>query len=160
MTAALYQFPVSCDLRAARLVVANPTAHDPDVLDTALTVIDWHGTDADREKIAHFPNTDLITGRKAHQLAEARRIAAAAGAGETQSLPALLTAQEVLETHGVAEDSVALAQVEAAAMLARMRARKVPAGERGLIRGELGRFAVLLAFGAAVAVVMLGGGPL
>lgn len=149
----VYTFPVSCDLRAARLVVANPAAHEPDVLDTALTVIDWHGTDADREKIAHFPNTDLITGREAHQLAEARRIAAAAGAGETQSLPALLTAQEVLETHGVAEDSVALVQVEAAAMLARMRARKVPAGDRGMIRGELGRFAVFACFAAVVLTV-------
>ena len=160
MTSVIYQFPVSRDLRAARLVVANPAAHDPDVLDTALTVIEWNGTDADSEKIARFPNTDLITGRSADQLAEARRIAAAAGAGEAQSLPALLTAQEVLETHGVTEDSVALVQVEAAAMLARMRARKVPAGDRGMIRGELGRFAVLLAFVVPVLVVFLSGrGP-
>lgn len=158
MTAHIYALPVSHDLRAARLVVANPADHPDDVLDTALTVIDWQGTDEDRARIAHLPSPDLITGRTAAQLAAARRVALIAGRGEPQSLPTLLTAQEVLETHGVAEDAAALVQIEAAAMLKRMAARKSASRGKGMIRGELISLAGLaVIFAAALAVYLAGG---
>lgn len=99
-----------------------------------------------------FPRA--VSPRPARDLILARRVAEAVAQGEAQSLPVLIAARDRLETHGVAEDSAALLQIEAAAMLARMRARK-PAPQPGMIRGELARFAVLLAFGAAVLVVGL-----
>jgi hypothetical protein len=138
------------------MVVANPADHPDDVLDTALTVIDWQGTDEDRARIAHLPSPDLITGRTAAQLAAARRVALIAGQGEPQSLPALLTAQEVLEAHGVAEDAAALVQIEAAAMLKRMAARKPANPRRGTIRRELRDLAGLAVI-VAVAWAMLVG---
>ena len=80
------------------------------------------------------------------------------------SLPALLTAAEVLETHGCTseggQDSAALIRVEAAAMLKRMAARKVDAPRRGVIRAELPRFAALVGFCAVVLTVVYVGGPL
>lgn len=158
MSADIHAFPVSRNLSAARMVVANPADHPDDVLDTALTVIEWQGTDEDRARIARLPTPDLITGRTAAQLAAARRVAWRAGRGEPQSLPALLTAREVLETHGVADDAEALMQVETAAMLKRMQARKAVSPRKGTIRRELvglAGFATIVA--VALAVYLAGG---
>lgn len=161
MSAHLYQFPISRDLAAARQVIARPTEFPTDVLDAALTVMDWQGTDEDRAKIAHLPQPSLITGRTEAQLSEARRIAIMAAEGEPLSLPVLVTAQEVLETHGVAEDAPALVQIECAAMLKRMQARKPANPRRGTIREGLRDMALLLGFGAVVLVVVyVGGGGL
>ena len=160
MSAHIYTFPISHDLSAARVVLANPSDHPDDVVDTALTVIDWHGTDEDRARIADLPSPDMITGRTAAQLAAARRVALIAAKGKPQSLPTLLTAQEVLETHGVAADGPALVQIECAAMLKRMAARKPGRPRKGTIRGELVGLAGLAVIVGAALTVLLAGGAL
>lgn len=132
MTCTVHQFPVSNNLRAARLVVANPAAHEPDVLDTALTVLDWQGTDADRAKIANMPQPALIAGRTTEQLAEARRIGALVADGQRQTLAAMKKAQKTLEAHGVAEDAPALTAIECAVLLTLMKARRAEAQETTL----------------------------
>ncbi len=162
MTAHIYTFPISHDLSAARQVMANPADHPADVVDTAVTVLDWMGTDADRARIAHLPDPGLVTGRFLEQLAEARRVGAWVKMGKTMSLPQLETALEVLETHGqdAADASLAL-QIEAAAMLARMKARKAAdcppcsAGHGTIHRLIIGAAAMVAAVWAMLVGVMV-----
>jgi hypothetical protein len=110
MTANVYSFPISQELSAARLVLANPADCPDHVLDAALTVIDWIGTAEDRARIDHLPAPDLIHGRTSEQLAAARQLA--------------MSGKAKLEAHGVNSDSFELLQVECAEMLKAMQDRK------------------------------------
>ena len=123
MTANVYSFPISQELAAARLVLANPADCPDNVLDAALTVIDWIGTAEDRARIAHLPAPDLIAGRTSDQLAAARQLA--------------MSGKEKLEAHGVHSDSFELLQVECAAMLKAMQDRKTVGHGRGTIRRDI-----------------------
>lgn len=157
--------PVSQHMLNALEVAEKPEAFSPQVQADAANVLDWFGvTEADRAKIIRLPLPDMVTGAMEAQLAEARRTADLVAIGEPVSLPALLTAAEVLETHGCTseggQDSAALIRVEAAAMLKRMAARKVDAPRRGVIRAELPRFVALVGFCAVVLTVVYIGGPL
>lgn len=145
MTANVYSFPISQELSAARLVLAN-SANCPDhVLDAALTVIEWFGTPEDRARIAHLPAPDLIHGRTAEQLTAARQLS--------------LSGKEKLEAHGVNSDSFELLQLECAEMLKAMQDRKTVGHSRGTIRRAipviLAGTAAFVAFWWGVFTVML-----
>lgn len=158
MTALLYEFPVSRDLAAARQVLAAPADHPLDVVETAVTVIDWHGTDEDRARIAHLPAPELVTGRVAAQLAEARKVGKAVERGERLSMARLACAQEALEAHGDGDDDrKAAIQIEAALMLTRMQARRECAPESAIrvAMRHRDQWPLIVAGGITVAVVIL-----
>jgi hypothetical protein len=155
--------PVSQHMLNALEVAEKPEAFSPQVQADAANVLDWFGvTEADRAKIIRLPLPDMVTGAMEAQLAEARRTADLVAIGEPVSLPVLMTAAEVLETHGCTseggQDSAALIRVEAAAMLKRMQARKVDAPRRGVIRGEIMGIAGLAVICAAALVLLRIGG--
>lgn len=152
--------PVSQHMLNALEVAEKPEAFSPQVQADAANVLDWFGvTEADRAKIIRLPLPDMVTGAMEAQLAEARRTADWVAIGEPVSLPALMTAAEVLETHGCTseggQDSVALIRIEAAAMLKRMAARKVDTPRRGVIRAELMGIAGLAVVCAAALVLLM-----
>lgn len=160
MTALLYEFPVSRDLAAARQVLAAPADHPLDVVETAVTVIDWHGTDEDRARIARLPRPDLITGRTAAQLAEARKVGKAVERGEQLGMARLACAQEALEAHGEGDDDrKAAIQIEAALMLTRMKARREDAQESAarVVMAHRDEWPLIVAGGMVGAVLLLAG---
>ncbi len=106
-----------------------------------------------------FPRA--VSPRPARDLIEARRVAYDAAQGRPVDLPDMLAARDRLEAHGVSEDHALMVQADAAVLVRRMAGRKAAREARsGTIRGALVDMAVLLAFGAAVLVVVYVGGPL